>query len=189
MDFKKIAVATGNPGKLKEIKEIFTGVEFLSLAELGFGGEIDETGKSFRENALIKAEFISEKYNLPALADDSGLCVDALAGAPGIYSARFSGEGEEGNRKLLLKYLLNVSDRRAHFECAVCLRFPDGHAFFGQGKTYGSILREERGTGGFGYDRLFYSDDLGKSFGEATEAEKNSVSHRFRALCELKKML
>ena len=189
MELTKIAVATGNKGKLKEIKEIFTGVELISMSELGFDGEIEETGDSFRKNAKIKAEFIAKKYNMPALADDSGLCVDGLDGAPGIYSARFSGEGEAANRKLLLNRMEHVFDRKAHFECAVCLYMPDGHTYFGQGQTHGRILYEEIGTGGFGYDRLFFSDDLKKSFGVATEEEKNSVSHRFRALQDLKSKL
>lgn len=189
MELKKIAVATGNKGKLKEIRDIFTGVELVSMKELGFDGDIEENGATFRANALIKAEVIAKKYNMPALADDSGLCVDALCGAPGIYSARFSGKGDAANRKLLLKRMENALDRAAHFECAVCLYFPDGKTYFGEGKTYGKILCEERGTGGFGYDSLFLSDDLGKSFGEASEEEKNSVSHRFRALEDLKKKL
>lgn len=189
MKFEKIAVATSNSGKLKEIKEIFTGVELISMSELGYIGKIDETGRNFRDNARIKAEAIATKYNLPTLADDSGLCVDGLNGAPGIFSARFSGEGEEANRKLLLKSMEHVYDRRAHFECAVCLYLPDGHMFFGEGKTYGKILYEEIGTNGFGYDSLFYSDDLKKSFGLATQEEKNSVSHRFRALQNLKSKL
>lgn len=186
MKLEKIAVATGNMGKLREIREIFTGVELVSMQELGFDGDIEETGKTFRENARIKAEVIAKKYNLPTLADDSGLCVDALDGAPGIHSARFSGEGMAANRKLLLKKLEKVADRRAHFECAVCLYMPDGRTIFGDGKTYGSILHEETGSGGFGYDCLFFSDDLQKSFGQATETEKNAVSHRFRALEDLK---
>lgn len=189
MDFRRIAVATGNKGKLKEIKDIFTGVELVSMRELGFDGEIEETGINFRANALIKAEFISKMFDMPALADDSGLCVDALRGAPGIFSARFSGEGDAENRKLLLKYLEKVSNRKAHFECAVCLCLPNGRTYFGQGKTYGRILLEESGSNGFGYDSLFYSDDLKKSFGLATEQEKNSVSHRYRALMDLKRLI
>lgn len=186
MKLKRIAVATGNKGKLKEIRDIFTGVELVSMQELGFTDEIEETGKNFRANAMIKAEVIAKKFNMPALADDSGLCVDGLGGAPGIYSARFSGGGEAENRKLLLKRMELIDDRRAHFECAVCLYLPDGHTYFGEGKTHGRILFEETGSGGFGYDSLFFSDDLQKSFGLATEKEKNSVSHRFRALEDLK---
>lgn len=189
MEFTKIAVATTNAGKLKEIRDIFTGAELVSMGELGFTEEIEETGKNFRENAKIKAEAIAKRYNLPTIADDSGLCVDGLNGAPGIYSARFSGEGDAANRKLLLKRMEHVYDRKAHFECAVCLYLPDGHTYFGEGRTFGKILYEEIGTNGFGYDCLFYSEDLKKSFGVASEAEKNTVSHRFRALQDLKSKL
>ncbi|MDE7168544.1 MAG: RdgB/HAM1 family non-canonical purine NTP pyrophosphatase [Clostridia bacterium] len=189
MKLEKIVVASSNEGKIAEIKSIFTDVEIISMQELGFTDEIDETGKSFKENAKIKAETIAKKFSLPALSDDSGLCVDGLNGAPGIYSARFSGEGPAGNRKLLLKRMEHVYDRRAHFESAVCLCLPDGKTYFGQGKTYGRILFEEIGTNGFGYDCLFYSDDLKKSFGLATEEEKNGVSHRYRALADLRSKL
>ena len=189
MELVRIAVASGNKNKIREIKQIFKGVEIVSMHDLGFDGDIDETGETFKENALIKAKFIAEKFNLPALSDDSGLCVDALHGAPGIYSARFSGEGEAENRKLLLKRLNGISERGAHFESAVCLYFPNGKAYFGEGRVYGRILQEEIGKNGFGYDCLFYSDDLKKSFGLASEKEKNSVSHRYRALCDLKSKL
>lgn len=186
MELTKIVVASGNEGKIAEIKSIFTGVEIVSMHEMGFDGEIEETGKSFKENAKIKAEAVAKALNLPALSDDSGLCVESLHGAPGIYSARFSGEGDAANRALLLKRLENVVHRKAYFESAVCLCLPNGKTYFGQGRTYGKILHEEIGANGFGYDCLFYSDDLKKSFGLATEEEKNSVSHRYRALCDLR---
>lgn len=186
MKLEKIVVASSNEGKIAEIKSIFTDVEIVSMHELGFTEEIEETGKTFKENAKIKAETVAKRFSLPALSDDSGLCVDALHGAPGIYSARFSGEGPAENRKLLLKRMEHIPDRRAHFESAVCLCMPDGKTYFGQGMTYGRILYEEIGTNGFGYDCLFYSDDLKKSFGLATEEEKNNVSHRFRALKDLR---
>ncbi len=189
MKLEKIVVASGNEGKIAEIKAIFKGVEIVSMAELGFTDDIEETGKSFKENAYIKASVIAEKFKMPALSDDSGLCVDALGGAPGIYSARFSGEGPKANRALLLKRMEHVTDRRAHFESAVCLCMPDGKCIFGEGKTYGKILWEEIGDKGFGYDSLFYSNDLNKSFGLAEEDEKNSVSHRFRALKDLTEKL
>lgn len=189
MKLEKIAVASGNKGKIAEIKSIFTGVEILSMHEMGFDEEIEETGKSFKENAKIKAEAVAKALNVPALSDDSGLCVESLHGAPGIYSARFSGEGDKANRDLLLKRLENVAHRKAYFESAVCLCLPDGKTYFGQGRTYGKILHEEIGTNGFGYDCLFYSDDLKKSFGLATDEEKNSVSHRYRALCDLRTKL
>ena len=189
MELKKIVVASSNAGKIAEIRSIFTDAEIVSMQELGFTDEIEETGKTFKENAKIKAETIAKKFSLPALSDDSGLCVDSLGGAPGIYSARFSGEGPAENRKLLLKRMEFISDRRAHFESAVCLCLPDGKTYFGQGRTYGKILFEEIGTNGFGYDCLFFSDDLKKSFGLATEEEKNGVSHRFRALKDLRSKL
>lgn len=189
MELKKIVVASSNEGKIAEIKSIFTGIEIVSMHELGFTDEIEETGKSFKENAKIKAETVAKRFSLPALSDDSGLCVEALHGAPGIYSARFSGEGPAENRKLLLKRMEHVYDRRAYFESAVCLCLPDGKTYFGQGRTYGKILYEEIGTNGFGYDSLFFSDDLKKSFGLATDEEKNGVSHRFRALADLRAKL
>ncbi|MDE7329975.1 MAG: RdgB/HAM1 family non-canonical purine NTP pyrophosphatase [Clostridia bacterium] len=186
---EKIIVASGNAGKIAEIKAIFTGAEIISMHEAGFTDEVEETGKTFKENAKLKAEAVARALGLPALSDDSGLCVESLHGAPGIYSARFSGEGDEGNRKLLLKRMEHVADRRAYFQSAVCLCFPDGKTIFGEGKTYGKILFEEIGSNGFGYDCLFYSDDLKKSFGLASDEEKNSVSHRYRALCDLRRKL
>ena len=126
---------------------------------------------------------------LPALADDSGLCVEALGGAPGVRSARYSGGGDAENRALLLKNLAGTADRRAHFACAVALVFPDGREVTAEGRTEGEILSEERGSNGFGYDPLFYSTDLKKSFAEADEAEKNAVSHRGRALRSLEAKL
>lgn len=189
MKLEKIVVASGNEGKIAEIKAIFSDYEIVSMKELGFDEEIEETGKTFKENAKIKAETVAKALNLPALSDDSGLCVEGLNGAPGIYSARFSGEGPAENRKLLLKRMEHVCYRRAYFESAVCLCLPNGKTIFGQGRTYGRILFEEIGEKGFGYDCLFYSDDLKKSFGTATDDEKNAVSHRYRAMCDLRSKL
>ncbi len=189
MQLNKIIVASGNEGKLKEIGKIFKGAEIVPMREAGFTGDIEENGQSFRENAYIKAKAVCDSLGLPALADDSGLCVDYLGGAPGIFSARFSGEGDNANRRLLLEKMQGAHDRRAHFECAVCLCLPDGRKLFGVGEARGSILEEERGSRGFGYDSLFYSDDLKKSFGEATAREKNGVSHRARALKDLMERL
>ena len=186
---EKIIVASGNAHKIEEIKSIFRDIELIPMTEAGFTGDIDETGKTFRENALIKARTVCEKLGVPVIADDSGLCVDALNGAPGIYSARFSGGGSAENRALLLEKMENMPNRNAKFACAVCLYFPDGQYFFGEGYTYGKILLEETGDNGFGYDPLFFSDDLKKSFGEADESEKNSVSHRYRALQNLRSKL
>ncbi len=186
---KELVVATGNVHKLKEISEILKEYKVLSSKEVGFFDEVEETGATFLENALIKARTVCKKTGRPALADDSGLCVEALDGAPGVYSARYSGEGEKGNRKKLLQALDGQENRRAYFACAVAFVFPNGKEIITEGKTWGNILHEERGIGGFGYDSLFLSDDLSKSFAEATEEEKNSVSHRGRALARLLELL
>ena len=185
----KIIVASSNAHKLEEIANILSEFEFVSMRDMGFDGDIVEDGSTFKENAYIKAKFIAEKFNMPALADDSGLCVDALNGAPGVYSARYSGGGDRENRLLLLKNLEGKADRTARFKSAICLYFPDGKVLFGEGACEGKILNEDTGTNGFGYDPIFYSFDLKKSFGLATAEEKNSVSHRFRALNDLKSKL
>ncbi len=179
---KTIVAATGNLHKLEEIRQILTGYTVLSEAEAGFTEEVEETGETFRDNALLKARAVCRATGMPALADDSGLCVTALGGAPGVFSARYSGGDSADNRRLLLKNLENEEERSAKFTCAVALVLPDGTEYCAIGNTCGAITREERGTGGFGYDSLFYSNDLKKTFAEATEAEKNSVSHRGRAL-------
>ena len=187
----KLVVATGNAHKLREIAQIFPEYDVVSQKQMGFDEEVAETGKTFAENALIKAHAAAKALNCTVIADDSGLCVDALDGAPGIYRARYSGEhgNDRANCARLLENLKGVSDRKAHFACAVAMVYPDGRETVVTGETYGAILYAEAGDGGFGYDPIFYSDDLGKSFGVASEAEKNAVSHRFRALQALKKEL
>lgn len=186
---KAVVAATGNKNKLREIRAVLPDWRILSEREAGFTGDVEETGATFAENALIKAQAVCAATGLPAIADDSGLCVEALNGAPGVYSARYSGGGDAENRKLLLRNLEGVEDRRAHFCCAIALVFPDGRIVQAEGRTEGRILTEERGQNGFGYDSLFYSDDLHKSFAEAGEGEKNAVSHRGRALAALRKLL
>lgn len=185
----KLVVATQNAHKLKEIREILNDFEIVSAGEAGFTGDVEETGTTFLENALIKAHAVCDATNLPALADDSGLCVEALGGAPGIFSARYSGGGSAENRAFLLKNLHGVENRRAYFACAVALVYPDGRILTAEGRSYGTIIHEERGEGGFGYDPLFFSEDLQKTFAEANEEEKNAVSHRGRALEALVKQL
>ena len=184
-----LVVATGNAHKLKEIAEIFTDFEVVSQKQMGFDADVEETGVTFMENALIKARAAAKALNCMAMADDSGLCVEALNGAPGVFSARYSGEhgNDKANRDLLLKNLDGVENRRAYFNCAVAVVYPDGREITAEGRTYGNILTEEVGDGGFGYDCIFESEDLHKSFGLATSEEKNSVSHRFRALQALRK--
>ncbi len=184
---RKLVVATGNAHKLREIAEIFTDFEVVSQKQMGFDEDVEETGETFLENALIKARAATKVLGCISLADDSGICVDALNGAPGIYSARYCGYhgDDKKNRDLLLENLKNEKNRRAYFVSAIALVYPDGKALTAEGKTYGEILREEVGTGGFGYDCIFKNDDLQKSFGLATAEEKNAVSHRFRALQKL----
>lgn len=186
MSKPKMVVATGNANKLREFSQLFTDYEVVSQKEMGFHEEVEETGVTFAENALLKARAAAKALSVPALADDSGLCVVALGGRPGVYSARYSGDHDDKeNRKKLLKELDGVIDRTAYFQCAIALIYPDGKELLTEGRTYGKILFAEKGEGGFGYDCLFESDDLKKSFGEATAEEKNSVSHRRRALAAL----
>lgn len=188
---QRLVVATGNMHKLREIAEIFTDFEVVSQKEMGFDEDVEETGVTFAENALIKARAASKALNCIALADDSGLCVDALGGAPGVYSARYCGYhgDDQKNRDKLLENMQGVENRAAHFTSAIALVYPDGREVVVEGHTYGKILHEETGTGGFGYDCLFESDDLKKSFGLATAEEKNAVSHRFRGLQKLREKI
>ena len=186
----KLVVATGNAHKLREIAEIFTEFEVVSQKAMGFDEDVEETGTTFAENALIKARSASKALGCIALADDSGLCVDALGGAPGVYSARYCGEhgDDKKNRDLLLENMKGISNRHANFTSAIAVVEPNGNEIVVEGKTYGNILHEEQGTGGFGYDCIFESEDLKKSFGLATAEEKNAVSHRFRALQKLREV-
>ncbi len=189
---EKLVVASGNKGKISEIKSILGGYyEVVSMQELGFFEDIEENGSTFFENALIKAKTVSKALNCNVIADDSGLMVDALNGAPGIYSARYSGEhgNDKSNRDLLIKNLENVTNRKAKFASSVVLYKTDGSYIDGYGETTGEIMFEERGTNGFGYDCIFLSDDLKVSFGEASFEDKNKVSHRYRALCDLRSKL
>ncbi len=189
----KLAIATNNKHKLTEIRAILDGCfdELLSLGDLGIDVDIEETGATLEENALIKAREIVRLTNMPALADDTGLMVNALHGAPGVYSARYAGieHDDKANRDLLLKNLSGESDRSAYFGTCIAVCYPDGKYLIAQGKVEGEITREERGEGGFGYDCLFYSPELGKTLAQATPEEKNSVSHRGRALHAMLKIL
>ena len=181
---RRLVVASGNKHKIHEISQIFTEFEVLSQKQMGFNEDVEETGATFMENALIKARAASKALGCAVLADDSGLCVDALNGAPGVYSARYCGHhgSDAENRATLLKNMQGITNRAAHFTCALALVYPDGKEILAEGHTYGTILEQEDGDGGFGYDPLFLSVDLGKSFGKATESEKNAVSHRYRGL-------
>lgn len=189
---EKLVLASNNSHKIKEFRELLKDREILSLKDIGFDCDIDETGTTFLENALIKAktvqEYLKEKGIVAGvLADDSGLCVNALDGAPGIYSARFAGgHGDsEKNRQKLLSLLADKADRSAYFNCVIVWLFSNGSYIYSEGKTFGHITKEYHGDTSFGYDCLFYSDDLKKTFGESSDDEKNSVSHRGRAIVGL----
>ncbi len=191
----KIVVATGNRGKIKEIKEILNddSFEVVAMRDAGIDVDVDETGKTFRENAYLKAKEIHSICGGIVIADDSGLCVDYLNGAPGVYSARYSGDGcnDDNNNAKLLDVMKDVgdNDRGAHFNCTICCVMPCGTEFYSEGNCYGKIAREKRGAGGFGYDPLFYVEKLGKTFSELTLEEKNKISHRAIALANFKKEL
>ena len=189
---EKIVIASNNKHKIKEFREIFESSEVLSLSDVGFFDEIIEDGKTFYENSLIKAravhKFLKQKgISASVIADDSGLCVEALNGAPGVYSARYCGDhDDQKNRDLLILNLNGKANRRAYFNCTLVELYPSGEHISVDGQTYGTITTKEIGDTSFGYDCLFLSDDLGKTFGEASAEEKNSVSHRGRAVAKLK---
>ena len=177
---KRIVVATGNAHKLKELSDIFGGmVELVPMKAAGFTGDIVEDGDTFEANSAIKAEAVARFTGLPALADDSGLSVDALGGAPGVYSARYAGEhgDDQANNNLLLKNMENQTDRTCRFVCAMALALPGEETRVVRGECVGELLYERAGEGGFGYDPLF-KYRTGKTFAEMTEKEKNAVSHR-----------
>ena len=190
MSKKTLVVASGNKGKLKEIAEMLPEFNVVSYKDLGLDFEIEENGKTFFENALIKAKTVSTALNLPALADDSGLCVDALNGAPGVFSARYANTGiDEDNNALLLKNLEGETNRKAKFVCSMVYYSPLGEIISAEGETYGEILTKPQGKNGFGYDVVFYSTEINECFGLASSVAKNSVSHRARALSKLKEKL
>ena len=183
----KIVLASGNAGKLREIKRILAdlGVEIIAQSELGVS-DADETGGTFVENALIKARHAAVATGLPAIADDSGLVVEALDGAPGVKSARYAGEnaGDQDNINKLLKELEGKSNRQAAFKCVLSIAVPSGPALTYEGRCEGEIALQPRGHKGFGYDPVFYYPAYGKTFAEISGTEKNRVSHRGRALAE-----
>ena len=194
-----IIVATKNAHKAEEFSKLLaeTGdLEIITMKDAGLDAEIEENGKTFMENALIKARFVCNALGKPALADDSGLCVDVLGGEPGVYSARYASENGENssddknNEKLLSKLSgIQGGERTARFVCALALVFPDGREVCATGICEGLIAREKRGEGGFGYDPLFFCPEFSKTFGELSSEEKNSVSHRNRAIMQLREKL
>ena len=190
MEKKKLCLASGNKHKIKEIADMLPEYDVIGYKDLGEDFEIVEDGKTFYENALIKAKTVAEKFNIPCLADDSGICVDALNGEPGIYSARYAGDGiDEHNNELLLKNLQDKADRKAKFVCCMVYYTPNGKIITATGETKGEILFKPEGVNGFGYDPIFFSYDLNKCLGVASSEEKNSISHRYRAIVGIKEKL
>lgn len=190
---RKIIAATNNKGKLKEFRELLKDfpVEVVSLHDMGLDMEIEETGETFEDNAKIKSVSVFKATGLCSLGDDSGLCVDALDGMPGVYSARFAGENatDEDRNNLLLKKLLDVKEqnRDAKFVSAISCTTEDGETFIVRGECEGRIVFEPKGENGFGYDPLFYVEQFDKTFGEMTKEEKNLISHRAEAMNKFKK--
>lgn len=182
----RFVLASNNARKLEELRQILSqmGHEVLSQREAGLNLTVEETGTTFEENARLKARGASDALGLPVIADDSGLMVDALDGAPGVYSARYGGEGldDRGRNALLLKNMEGKENRSARFVCCICCRFPDGREITARGECPGQILEGPRGKDGFGYDPVFYMPEYGKTMAEMTPEEKNAVSHRGRAL-------
>lgn len=185
----KVVLASKNPHKLVEIQKITEkfGMELVLESQLGVDIDVEETGSTFEENSFLKAEAVMKATGLPALADDSGICVDALGGQPGIYSARYGFDDtldDWGRLKLLLQNTEQVPDgqRQAQFVCVITFITPEGKTIQARGEVHGQLLRAPAGEGGFGYDPIFYYPPYGKTLAEVTPEEKNRVSHRARAL-------
>ncbi|HOW51215.1 MAG TPA: RdgB/HAM1 family non-canonical purine NTP pyrophosphatase [bacterium] len=188
----KIVFATGNKHKLQEAREIFTGVEVISILDFDKNFDPDEYGKTFLENAVIKAEAArAATGGLPVLSDDSGLVVPALEGAPGIHSARWGGvNGDHArNRAKLRTDIRKIADRSAHFLCTAVLICAAGNALVATGRVDGTLIDEERGGGGFGYDPMFIADGCDRTLAEMSSDEKNALSHRGRAFRKMEEML
>ncbi len=182
----KFVLATQNQKKKAEMAAILSslGVEIVTEENLGVHVEVEETGTTFAENAALKAKAVMEATGLPAIGDDSGLCVDAMNGAPGVYSARYGGEGlsDEERYRLVLEAMAGQTDRRAHFETVVCCAMPNGDWFAARGTCQGTIAFAPRGENGFGYDPIFFVTELRKTFAELTPEEKAAISHRGNAM-------
>ena len=187
-NMKKLVIASNNPGKLREFQALLAplGIEVLTQEQLGIS-EAEEPHCTFIENALAKARHVSKQSGLPALADDSGICVAALGGAPGVYSARYAGDSPKSdtrNNEKLLQAMQGVADRRAHYYCVLVLvhRADDPQPLIAEGEWFGEIALDERGEGGFGYDPLFWLPQFGKMSAELKPEEKAKISHRALAM-------
>ena len=182
----KLVLASKNQKKMKEMSQILghLGVKVCLQADVGVDIEVEETGTTFEENSLLKARAVMEATGLPAIADDSGLCVDALNGAPGVYSARYGGPGldDTGRYRLLLENMRGQSPRTARFVSVITCCFPDGEVLTARGECEGTVAFAPMGEGGFGYDPVFFLPKLKKTFAQLTPEEKNAISHRGKAL-------
>jgi len=190
---KKLIFASGNKGKTREVKDLFnnTGLEIISLLDLPDYPDVIEDGDTFEANAKKKAVEIFEKYKLPVIADDSGLCVDQLNGAPGVYSARYAGEGcsyEDNNRKLLKELSNFTQPHMAKFVCCA-VYYDEANYLYTIGELPGEIIKELRGDKGFGYDPVFKPEFMEKTLAELDLDEKNKLSHRARAFNQLKELM
>jgi XTP/dITP diphosphohydrolase len=186
----QIVLATTNKGKIAEIKNIFgdAPIEFLTLDDFPYIPSVEEDGQTFDENAYKKASFTARILGLPALADDSGLIVEALDGAPGVHSARYAGENATSEQLCarILKDMEGKENRNAAFECVISIAVPTGPALTYEGRCQGRLTTEPMGENGFGYDPIFFHDELNKTFAQSSREEKARVSHRGKALAELK---
>lgn len=189
----KFVLATQNMKKLEELRKVLSdlGVEVVSEAELGVKIEVEETGETFAENSLLKAKAVMEATGLPAIADDSGLCVKALNGGPGVYSARFGGEGldDRGRYLLLLQMMQGQTDRSAYFHTTITCAFPNGDVLQADGDCHGAIAFAPMGEDGFGYNPVFFVPDKQKTFAQMTLEERSAISHRGTALRKFKGIL
>ncbi len=189
----KLLVATNNQGKLKEFNEILgeLGIECVSLKDMGITVDVEETGTTFLENALLKAKEIYKIAGIPTISDDSGLMVDVLNGEPGVYSARYAGEPSDDNKNMdkLLLNLKGKENRTAQFKSVIAAVFSEEDILVSEGTCEGVIIDEKRGDNGFGYDPIFYVETYSKTFAEMTDEEKNSLSHRGNAIRALKEQL
>ena len=182
---KTVVIASNNKNKIYEFNKIlnFPNIKFVSMEEARYFEDIIEDGKSFEENALIKARSVSLRLNCIAISDDSGLEVEALNNEPGIYSARYAGGHDDiANNELLIKNLQGVENRNARYTCAICIYHPNGEYRITKAHCYGKIIDEKRGTNGFGYDPYFYVEEFNATLAEVSIEQKNTISHRAKAI-------
>ncbi len=188
----EVILATSNKAKIREITQILgTDIDYKTMSDFPDWPDVEETEDTFKGNALLKSSVLAQRYNMPAIADDSGLAVKALCGKPGVHSSRYSGEGAT-DEKNIAKLLLNLGgeqDRKAAFKTVVVYKEPDGEEIIAAGEVEGHIVEAPVGSGGFGYDPVFVPDGFDKTFAQMSEEEKNSLSHRGRAISKLKEIL